>query len=240
MNIFYQGEIRPGEAILGQEESLHAVKVLRLKEGDPVLVVDGKGNRYEGVIRHAHPKQCLVTLNLVIRDFEKRNYRLHIGVAPTKNSERTDWFLEKATEIGIDEFSPLICRHSERKQVNHARMEKIAISAMKQSRKAFLPVINPEIPFEKFVTLPFEGAKFIAHCNAGEKPCLKDLVLSESQILVLIGPEGDFSPEEVNLARANGFQEVSLGNSILRTETAALVACHTVALLNSCQTGSTK
>ncbi len=233
MDIFYLGEISSEEAILGQEESLHAVKVLRLKEGDPILLVDGKGGLYEGAIKLAHPKHCLVILKPAIRDFEKRDYRLHIAVAPTKNSERIDWFLEKATEIGIDEFSPLICRYSERRQVNHARLEKIAISAMKQSRKAFLPVIHPEISFENFIRIPFDGVKLIAHCYSGAKPPMKDLVRTKQNTLILIGPEGDFSTDEVSLACENGFREVSLGKARLRTETAALVACHTVALLNS-------
>ena len=233
MDIFYLDKIGSGEAMPSQDESLHAVKVLRLKEGDPVLLVDGKGSLHEGRIKEAHPKHCLVSLLSVMRDFEKRSYSLHIGMAPTKNNERTDWFLEKATEIGIDEFSPLICRYSERRQINLSRLQKVAISAMKQSLKAFLPVIHPEVPFERFIRIPYDGKKFIAHCYPGEKPHLKDVISANQNITILIGPEGDFSPEEVSLARQQGFQEISLGKSRLRTETAALVACHTAALVNS-------
>lgn len=218
--------------MLGPEESLHAVKVLRLKEGDPVVVVDGCGNWHEGEISGVHPKHCQVTLLGVVRNHEPRPYWLHVAMAPTKNNERTEWFLEKATEIGIDVFTPLICRYSERRQTNGGRLEKVAIAAMKQSLKAWLPRIAGDTPFEKLVEEPFRGDKFIAHCYPGEKPWLKDLVTPGSDVLVLIGPEGDFSREEVEIALAAGFREVSLGPSRLRTETAALVACHTVALVN--------
>ncbi len=233
MEIFYLPSVDGNEVILDPGESMHAVKVMRLREHDPVTVVDGKGNLFEGILVQAHPKHCRISILKEHRDFEKRNYALHLAVAPTKNSDRLEWFLEKATEIGIDEFSPLICRFSERKTVNHGRLEKVAVAAMKQSLKAWLPAIHSETPFEQFVRRPFEGDKFIAHCYPGEKPHLKDMVLPGRPVLILIGPEGDFSPEEVALAKECGFLEVTLGTSRLRTETAALAACHTVALMNS-------
>jgi len=233
MEIFYFPVIDHEEIILDPGESVHAVKVLRLREHDPVKVVDGRGNLCEGVVVEAHSKKCRIRLHKLHTEFEKRNYRLHLAVAPTKNSDRIEWFLEKATEIGIDEFSPLICRFSERKQVNHDRLEKVAIAAMKQSQKAWLPVIHPEITFDRFIRLPFDGDAFIAHCYPGEKPHLKDVVVQGHDVLILVGPEGDFSQEEVLLAKEQGFREVTLGNSRLRTETAALAACQTVALLNS-------
>jgi 16S rRNA (uracil1498-N3)-methyltransferase len=220
------------EVTLGPEESLHAVKVLRLREGDRVVVVDGRGGWYEGEIAGVHPKHCRVVLDRLVRNHGRRPYGLHVAMAPTKNGERTDWFLEKATEIGLDAFTPLICRHSERRQTNPGRLEKVAVAAMKQSLKARLPEIAGDTPFEKLLEEPFEGGKFIAHCYPGEKPHLKELVTRGDKVLVLIGPEGDFSHEEVEMALAAGFREVSLGRSRLRTETAALVACHTVALVN--------
>lgn len=157
---------------------------------------------------------------------------MHIGMAPTKNMDRTEWFAEKATEIGIDELTFLNCRYSERKVIKTERIQKILVSAIKQSLKARLPRLNEMTDFAKFVSQPFEGQKFIAHCHAGEKPLLRDVLLPGLDAVVLIGPEGDFSEEEVALAEANGFLPISLGKSRLRTETAALVACHIMNLQN--------
>jgi 16S rRNA (uracil1498-N3)-methyltransferase len=232
MNIFYLPEFQSGEIILNEEESGHAVKVLRLKEKDPVLLVDGKGSLLEGEITTAHPKKCKIKVLSVKEEFGKKKYRLHLAVAPTKNSDRMEWLVEKATEIGLDEFTPLICRYSERKQIHLNRLVKVAVAAMKQSLKAYLPAIHEMIPFEKFISQDFQAKKFIAHCGRGEKPHLFSLTPDKEDILVLIGPEGDFSPEEINSAKEFGFQEISLGNSRLRTETAAVAACHIVALCN--------
>ncbi len=232
MNIFYLPEIDPAGATLSEEESGHAIRVLRLKEHDPVTLVNGKGILFEAEISVAHPKKCQLRIIRFWEEYEKRSYTIHLAVAPTKNQDRMEWLVEKATEIGLDEFTPLLCRFSERKQIQHNRLEKIAVAAMKQSLKAYLPGIREMIAFEQFISHPFPGQKFIAHCYPGDKPFLKDLVDRDENVLVLIGPEGDFSPEEVTLAIAAGFHEVSLGRSRLRTETAALAACHTVALCN--------
>jgi 16S rRNA (uracil1498-N3)-methyltransferase len=232
MNVFYLPEFQSGDIILNEEESGHAVKVLRMKENDPVLLVDGKGNLIEGEISTAHPKKCRIKVLTVRAEFGKKNYRLHLAVAPTKNSDRMEWLMEKAVEIGLDEFTPLLCRYSERKQIHISRLVKVAVAAMKQSMKAYLPLIHEIIPFEKFISRNFREKKFIAHCGHGEKFHLFSLIDRKEDILVLIGPEGDFSPDEIILAKQHGFQEISLGNSRLRTETAALAAVQTVALCN--------
>jgi 16S rRNA (uracil1498-N3)-methyltransferase len=232
MNVFYLDNFNISDCLLNEEESGHAIRVLRLKENDAIIAVDGKGNRYEAQISVADAKRCRIRITGISQEFEKRNYRLHLAVAPTKNSDRMEWLIEKATEIGLDEFTPLCCRYSERKNIQRNRLERVAIAAMKQSLKAFLPEINEIIDFEKFIPGFFNGKKFIAHCYPGEKPYLHQLVSSRDNGLVLIGPEGDFSTDEIELARKHGFQEVSLGTSRLRTETAALVACHTLALCN--------
>lgn len=232
MNVFYIVEIAGDIAFLGEVESGHAIRVLRLKKGDEVIVADGKGGWYAGIVENTHFKKCSIRIISAQYNFEKRNYKLTMAVAPTKNSERIEWFLEKATEIGIDNFVPLRCSFSERKNINIVRLEKIALSAMKQSLKAWLPEISEMVSFEDFIVQPFEGKKLIAHCYPGQKPHLKNVIDPGENVLVLIGPEGDFSIEEVKLAVDNGFQEISLGQSRLRTETAALVACTAVAIIN--------
>lgn len=232
MHVFYLPEIHSDIVQLDETESGHAVRVLRLKQGDPVVVTNGKGGWFEAMVADPHPKKCTVQILAAHQGFEGRNYRLYMAVAPTKNSDRIEWFLEKATEIGIDGYLPLICRFSERKNINLQRLEKVALAAMKQSLKAYLPEISETISFVQLVNKPFNGIKVIAHCYPGKKPHLKDIIVPGTDMLVLVGPEGDFSEDEVRLALDNGFQEVTLGNARLRTETAALVACHTVSLLN--------
>jgi 16S rRNA (uracil1498-N3)-methyltransferase len=232
MNVFYATEIEGDTAFLDEVESGHAVRVLRMKEGDEAIVADGKGGWFAGMIENAHPKKCTIRIISSQYNFEKRNYRLTMAVAPTKSSDRIEWFLEKATEIGIDHFVPIRCSFGERKNINLARLEKIALSAMKQSLKAWLPEISEMVSFGDFIAQPFKGKKLIAHCYPGQKPHLRSVVNPGENVLVLIGPEGDFSSEEVKLALENGFQEISLGQSRLRTETAALVACTAVAIIN--------
>ncbi len=211
---------------LPEEEAAHCLRVLRLSQGDKITLTDGKGYFYEAQISVASAKRCSVSiLNKTFQPFYWRGH-LHLAMAPTKNMDRTEWFAEKATEIGIDEISFLNCRFSERKVLKVERIEKIVVSAVKQSLKARKPQINEMISFDKFVRQDFPGDKFIAHCYAGEKPLLKDVLSNEKDTLVLVGPEGDFSPEEVELALSCGFRPVSLGMSRLRTETAALVAAH--------------
>jgi 16S rRNA (uracil1498-N3)-methyltransferase len=220
---------------LNEEESKHCIRVLRLTIGTKIILIDGVGGRYEAEITDDNPKRCVVNIVNHKQEFGKRNFNLHIAIAPTKNMDRLEWFTEKATEIGIDEISLLDCRNSERPVVKTERLNKVAISAIKQSLKAYLPKVNEMIVYKKFIsaTANFKGQKFIAHCYPEEtKPHLKDLYQRGSNIILLIGPEGDFSTEEVKMAINNGYKEISLGSSRLRTETAALYACTSVNILN--------
>jgi len=231
MNLFYCPEILTGQNFLDKEESAHAVRVLRMKEGDDLIIVDGKGGFYKARISDANPNQCSFKMTEKKENYGKRNFYLHIAIAPTKNFDRTEWFLEKSTEIGIDEITFLNCEKSERRVVKMERAEKIVVSAMKQSVKSFLPKVNAIIDFKKFIKTQNAAAKFIAHCREGEKQNLKDVLSNHNNILILIGAEGDFSEAEVKLANENNFIAVTLGESRLRTETAGVVACHTVNLL---------
>jgi len=231
MTLFYVPNLAT-EHVLPEEESLHAVKVLRLKVGDELVVVDGVGGYHIAKITLPHPKRCAFELIESQFEFGKRDYKLHIAIAPTKNMDRLEWFVEKATEIGIDEITPIICRFSERKMVKAERLEKIIVSAAKQSVKAYFPKLNPQCTFDELIKNHQATQKFIAHCYDSEKIQLKTEIIPTKDILVLIGPEGDFSKEEVDKAIKNGFLPVSLGESRLRTETAGVVACHTVSLMN--------
>lgn len=232
MQIFYTPEILTCPE-LPEEEAGHCIRVLRLGEGDEILLTDGQGSFYKAKIVRAHPKHCEVRILESWVQTALWPFYLHIAVAPTKNMDRMEWFAEKATEIGINEITCLNCRFSERRDIKPARLEKILISAMKQSQKAWLPKLTGMTDFKTFVAQPFEGRKLIAHCEEGEKPLLKQIYRPGENALILIGPEGDFSPEEIRLAKENGFEPISLGESRLRTETAALVACHTLHVLNS-------
>lgn len=225
MQLFYAPDITPPLYTFDEQESGHCVRVLRLGEGDLLHLTDGRGMLYEAEVVEAHPKRCTVRVVGEQADFERRNYRLTVAVAPTKNLDRIEWFVEKATESGIDRIVPLLCDHSERKVLKCERLEKIAISAMKQSLKAYLPEIKELTPFEKFIKTPFEGVKLIAHCEQdAERIFIGQKIKAGEDVLVLIGPEGDFSPREIALAREHGFCEITLGHSRLRTETAALSA----------------
>lgn len=217
---------------LPEDEAKHCVRVLRMTEGDEILITDGKGYFYEAQIASATSKHCYVNIQNTISAPNFWNFNIHIAFAPTKNMDRTEWFVEKATEIGINRFTPLLCKHSERKVIKNERIEKILVSAIKQSQKATLPKLDDMISFSKFVIQPFEGRKFIAHCYEQKKLLLKDVYKKGESVLILIGPEGDFSEQEVDLAIKNNFEPISLGESRLRTETAALVSCNTVHILN--------
>jgi 16S rRNA (uracil1498-N3)-methyltransferase len=232
MHLFYVSDISDTEIILDETESKHAVRVLRLQNGNQVEIIDGAGGFYKAQITDANPKKCRLIIVESQKEFGKKDFHLHIAIAPTKNIDRFEWFLEKATEIGIDEITPLLTSHSERKVVNPERLEKILVSAMKQSLKAYLPVLNNLTTFKELVINNKTENKYIAYCDEIQKTHLKDLVAKENNTLILIGPEGDFSPEEVKLAIENGFKVVSLGESRLRTETAGIVACHIVNLAN--------
>ena len=231
MHVFYTPDIQT-RAELPEEEAAHAIRVLRLQAGDEVMLTDGKGNFYRAEIGAATNKRCLLNIIETLPQEPLWSGHLHLAMAPTKNMDRTEWFAEKATEIGFDELTFLNCRFSERKVIKTERIAKILVSAIKQSLKARLPKLNEMTDFNKVVTRPFKGQKFIAHCYEGEKPLLKDVIRKGEDTLVLIGPEGDFSEEEVKKAIENGFTPISLGKSRLRTETAALVACHIMNLQN--------
>lgn len=232
MYLFYTPDLQDDTYRLSEEESKHCVRVLRLTEGETLYLVDGKGLFCKAEIVHAHPKACILKIVDRQANYGKRDFHLTIGVSPTKNIDRYEWFLEKATEIGIDTVIPLISRYSERKEIKPERLEKVMVSAIKQSIKAYLPELRPIQTYKESIKQPFDGLKFIAHCNEGEKALLRDVVVKGKNVLILIGPEGDFSTEEVETAVNAGFIPVSLGDSRLRTETAALVACHTVNLIN--------
>lgn len=231
MHIFYVPNIDNEFCCLSEEESKHCVKVLRLSKGDNVVLIDGIGGYYEAEIFEPHPKHCQLKIIQKTNDYGKREYSIHIAIAPTKNIDRIEWFIEKAVEIGVDELTPIICQHSERKNINIDRLEKIILSAMKQSMKAYKPRLNNAITFSEFIKKEHNGCKFIAHCSDTEKISLKSAVTTENHYTILIGPEGDFSPEEINMAMNNNFKCVHLGPSRLRTETAGVVACHTINLL---------
>lgn len=232
MNIFFTPDISGQFYTLDETESKHCIRVLRHVQGDMLTLIDGRGNWYEAAITDANPKHCAVEVIKTIENVGKRNYRLHVAIAPTKNIDRFEWFLEKATEIGIDEITPLLCEHSERKQLKNDRLEKVIISAMKQSLKAFLPKLNNLTTFESFIEEATESGKYIAHCEEGEKNHLFHKAKPCETVVVLIGPEGDFSTTEIELAKAKGFTEISLGESRLRTETAGMVAAQIIQLVN--------
>lgn len=217
---------------LPEEESQHVTKVLRIKAGELIHLINGKGGLFEAVISSPHPKRCELKILSSELEFGKRNAHLHIAIAPTKMNERLEWFLEKATEIGIDEITPVICRYSERKEVKLARLEKIVVAAMKQSVKAYLPKLNEASTFSQLIKNTTTSQKFIAHCYEEDKHLLQEVYKKGSDVLILIGPEGDFSPEEIQQAIQHNFVPVSLGASRLRTETAGVVACHTINLFN--------
>jgi 16S rRNA (uracil1498-N3)-methyltransferase len=226
MQLFYL-ENPKDEIILSTEESKHATRVLRKKEGDILNFTDGKGNLYKAEITLADSRKCRLEIVSSDQKEKQHNYHLQIAIAPTKNMHRFEWFLEKATEIGIDEITPIICSHSERKAINTERCNRILLSAMKQSLKFHLPKLNEAISLNDFIKQDYEGTKYIAHCEDGKKKELKTVNKTE-KTLILIGPEGDFSPKEIKLALQNQFKAVSLGTSRLRTETAGIVALHTI------------
>lgn len=234
MHIFYTPDIdvHASHYQLSEEESKHSSRVLRLKPDDKIMLVDGRGSTFIARISDAHPKKTQAAI--LSSDFqeEARSYRLHLAVAPTKNIERFEWFLEKATEIGVDEITPIICTHAERKEVKHERLNKIIVAAMKQSQQSYLPVLNDTTRFEDFLHQAHTSKKFIAHCVDQEKHFLQSSLGIKENSLILIGPEGDFSGSEIEMAVSGGYLPISLGQTRLRTETAALVACMEVSLLN--------
>lgn len=237
LQLFYTTHIENKYAYLPEVEARHAVQVLRKKVGDLLHFVDGQGNWYEGIINETGKKKCILEIITIKENFAPLPVHLHIGIAPTKNIDRLEWFLEKATEIGISEITPILCQRSERKNIRLDRLEKVVVSAMKQSLKAYLPKLNNLTPFPKFIqsidSQTATSSRFIAHCAEDEKKqLLQRNYTTGSDVCILIGPEGDFSTPEVELAFQHGFGAVSLGNSRLRTETAGIVAVHTIAMKN--------
>jgi 16S rRNA (uracil1498-N3)-methyltransferase len=232
MNLFYTPDIFGSSYTLNEEEFKHCIRVLRMKTGNEICLVDGKGGYYKGIIVSINPKSCNIEIIESIPEFEKRGYYFHLAIAPTKNTDRIEWLVEKAVEIGIDELTPIICEHSERKNFNTERIERIAIAAMKQSVKAFKPKINQCVSFKNFINSTNQQVKLIAHCSDENRKKIKNVCKTGQSVVCLIGPEGDFSENEIQSALKLGFVGVSLGQSRLRTETAGLVACHTISLLN--------
>lgn len=233
MQLFFSPNIKVSDTrfVFDKAESKHIAKVLRKQFGDTLYITDGNGTIFTTKISVADSRHCeieILSKELVL----KRPYNLHIAIAPTKMNDRFEWFLEKATEIGIEEITPLICNHSERKVVKLERMEKIIKSAMKQSLSPYLPKLNPPISFGDFISQNHQGQLFIAHCEETQKTALKEELEKNQDCLILIGPEGDFSVKEIQSAREHHFIPVTLGNTRLRTETAGVVACHSVAFIN--------
>ncbi len=234
MQLFYTPDIHTEQTqyFLSEEESKHCIKVLRLEPGNEVQLIDGKGGFYTAIVKEANQKKTLLNIISVINAFNKRNHFLHIALAPTKNLDRMEWFVEKATELGIDEISFIICRRSERREIKTDRLNKITDSAIKQSVKAYRPVLNEAVTFSNFLLKQYQGQKFIAHCEKTDKITLRTGLIKHDNYVVMIGPEGDFTPEEIMLALQAGYKPLTLGDSRLRTETAALEACFEINFLN--------
>jgi len=233
MQLFYNPDIQETTSAFtfDKEESKHIVKVLRKSVGNILKITNGKGWLFDAEITIADIKKCQVKISNAIKQ-PKKNYNLHLAVAPTKMNDRFEWFLEKATEIGIDSITPILCDHSERKVIKLERFEKIIQSAMKQSLQCYLPKLNGLTPFSFFVNKAHDGQLYIAHCEETDKKSLKDEIQPKQDITILIGPEGDFSVKEIEMALHHNFIPVTLGNTRLRTETAAIAACHSVAFVN--------
>ncbi|RLD69141.1 MAG: 16S rRNA (uracil(1498)-N(3))-methyltransferase [Bacteroidetes bacterium] len=232
MHIFYTPDIKSDKYTLSEEESKHSVRVLRLQIGDKITLIDGIGGYYIAEITNNHPKRCEIKIIQTEKEYGKRNYHLTMAIAPTKNIDRFEWFLEKSTEIGVDKFIPFISQQSERKVIKPERLDKRINSAIKQSIQAYRPHLGGLVKFKDLINLEFIGKKLIAHCFETKKPYLKDVIAKDESVLILIGPEGDFTMEEVEMAKSKGFREISLGENRLRTETAGIVAVHTVAIGN--------
>lgn len=233
MQLFYNPTINETTETFSfdKEESKHIIKVLRKKDSDILHVTNGLGLLFKTEITLASDNKCTVQI-VSVEKTETPKYKLHLAVAPTKMNDRYEWFLEKATEIGIHEITPIFCDRSERKVINIDRFEKIILSAMKQCNQLYLPKLNPAVTFKEFIKTQKNGTVLIAHCEETNKKSLKSIVASATDYTILIGPEGDFSNKEIELALENSYIPVSLGETRLRTETAAIVACHSIVFTN--------
>ena len=233
MQVFYSPDINGKSYTLNETESKHIIKVMRMKKNDSVMLIDGKGNLYEGVISEPDIKRCVIEIKSVTKDFAKRDYRLHIAISTLKNPDRFEWFVEKAVEIGVDEITPIISHATEKTNIKEERIRNIIISAMKQSLKATDTILNPVCKYDDLIKQPFGGTKMIAHCNTSIDRSQIGAVYNKGEnALILIGPEGDFTPTEIKAALDNGFTSIHLGDSRLRTETAGIAACHSIYFLN--------
>jgi 16S rRNA (uracil1498-N3)-methyltransferase len=233
MHLFFAPQFSAENPFLPEEEASHALKVLRLSPGENVQITDGRGNWYQAMLVTADPRKCKLRVLRHDPEYGKKNYGVHIAVAPTKNADRTEWLVEKCVEIGVEEISFVQCDRSERKHFKIDRLQKIAVAATKQSLKAYLPRLNELAAFIGFLKKDLPANRYIAHLAEGERHLLQHMAPKNSNCCVLIGPEGDFTPAEVKAATENGFQPVSLGESRLRTETAGVAACHILNLINT-------
>lgn len=231
MHLFYHPFNINNTIQLDPEESRHCIAALRHSKGDMVNLIDGTGGFYKGEIINADKRACEIKILERQNEFNKRNYYLHIAIAPTKNMERFEWFAEKATEAGIDEITPLICEFSERKNINSERLNKVLVSSMKQSMSAYLPKLNGAESFRDFILKSVKAQKLICSCSSNNNSTLKNLGEKKNYLFV-IGPEGDFSENELMLAQANGYTAISLGAKRLRTETAGIYICSVISFLN--------
>jgi 16S rRNA (uracil1498-N3)-methyltransferase len=233
MEIFYAPDISGEDYTLDEKESFHIIRVLRMIKGQEVKLIDGRGNLYSGLIVSPDQKKCIVHITGIIKDYEKRSYRLHIAISPLKNPERFEWFIEKSVEIGIDEITPLISKNTEKTGIKAERINNLIISAMKQSLKATKTILNDPCSFKEFITDHSEGMRMIAHCEKDPgKRSIADVCKKNIDAIILIGPEGDFRKEEIDSAIEKGYIPVHLGTSRLRTETAGVAACHSVYFIN--------
>jgi len=233
MQIFYVTDLDGDSCTLDETESRHCARVLRMSKGDRVNLIDGKGVFCEGLITDPDPRACMIRITDRKEEFEKRNYRLHIAISPLKNPDRFEWFVEKSVEIGVDELTPLICRNTEKPGIKKDRINNIIVSAMKQSIKAYRPVLNDPQDFSEFTGREYSGLKIIAHCSQSQqRSAITDIYSKGNDAVIMIGPEGDFSDDEIAVAIEKGFRPVHLGRSRLRTETAGVAACSAVYFAN--------
>jgi 16S rRNA (uracil1498-N3)-methyltransferase len=234
MNLFYTPELAEHSRLvnLDKEESFHCVRSLRMRPGDTLLLTNGRGLIADAILSEASPTACEAEV-MNLTKHPRPDAELQMAVAPTKNHDRFEWFAEKATELGIGAIIPLICERSERKKVQRERLHRLLVAALKQSQGAYLPLLHDETSFKSFIDEAWTGQKFIAWCSPEPVPLMKDLLRKGESLRILIGPEGDFSEEEVKMALNSGYQPISLGKNRLRTETAALAACHIFNIINS-------